>query len=477
MPLPTQDSDTQALGTTETFPDDARVFVHAPAAGGGGSEGGGLASIADLRTTFQQGVATLISDAIAAAVAALKWKTSVACATTANITLSGEQTIDGILTAASRVLVKNQTAPAENGIYVSAAGAWTRATDADSSAELANATVPVEAGTVNADLVFVCTTNTPITVDTTALTFLNLASGLTGVLLAANNLSDVANGTTALQNLGGAAPVGTGAVVRKTSPEINTTAAGYVKVADPASDVDGAVPKWVMLANILSSINALPWKAKVVVATTVAGTLATSFENGDTIDGVVLATGDRILIKDQAAPAENGIYEVQASGAPTRTTDADSGAELVNAIVPVEKGTANTDKVFVCTTNGPITVGATALVWVNLLSALGATAAAQTVLDDSTVSAMVDTLGGAAAQGSGGLVREDSPTLTTPVLADASTTGSLLMTGSSGAFRPPRLTTAERNALAASAGLVIFNTTTNKLNVYGASAWEAVTSV
>lgn len=72
-------------------------------------------------------------------------------ATTANITLSGEQTIDGVLTSASSVLVKNQTAPAENGIYTSAAGAWTRRTDCDVAAEITKGAYTfVSAGTANA---------------------------------------------------------------------------------------------------------------------------------------------------------------------------------------------------------------------------------------------------------------------------------------------------------------------------------------
>lgn len=108
-----------------------------------------------------------------------------------------------------------------------------------------------------------------------------------------------------------------------------------------------------------SSIAGLSWKQAVRVATTAAGTLASSFENGDTVDGVVLATGDRILIKDQAAATANGIYTVNASGAPTRAADADSGAELVNASVYVQEGTANADKQFVCITNAAITIGVT----------------------------------------------------------------------------------------------------------------------
>lgn len=82
-------------------------------------------------------------------------------------------------------------------------------------------------------------------------------------------------------------------------------------------------------------------RTSVRVATTVAGTLATSFENGDTIDGITLATNDRILIKDQAAPAENGIYTVNASGAPTRATDMDTAAEVDGTLVIVEDGTTN----------------------------------------------------------------------------------------------------------------------------------------
>ena len=72
------------------------------------------------------------------------------CTTTEPITLSGEQTIDGVATSASRVLVKDQTDARENGVYVSASGAWTRATDADSQSELANVRIRVASGTVNA---------------------------------------------------------------------------------------------------------------------------------------------------------------------------------------------------------------------------------------------------------------------------------------------------------------------------------------
>ena len=82
------------------------------------------------------------------------YKKSVVVATTANLTLSAEQTIDGVLTSASRILVKDQTTTQNNGIYVTGAGAWVRSTDADTTAEIASAIVNVERGTVNGGKIF-----------------------------------------------------------------------------------------------------------------------------------------------------------------------------------------------------------------------------------------------------------------------------------------------------------------------------------
>lgn len=99
-------------------------------------------------------------------------KKSVKAATTANITLSGTQTVDGIaLVANDRVLVKNQTTTSANGIYIVSATAWTRAPDADTSSELAGAVVNVDAGTVNGGLRFDSDFKTTDTLGTTAVTW------------------------------------------------------------------------------------------------------------------------------------------------------------------------------------------------------------------------------------------------------------------------------------------------------------------
>lgn len=121
-------------------------------------------------------------------------KQSVRAATTANITLSGTQTVDGVaLVAGDRVLVKDQSTGSENGIYVVVdGGAWTRAEDADSDAEVtAGLFTFVTEGTSYADTGWVVATNDDITVGTTAITFTQFSGA--GVISAGDGL--VQNGT------------------------------------------------------------------------------------------------------------------------------------------------------------------------------------------------------------------------------------------------------------------------------------------
>lgn len=100
-------------------------------------------------------------------------KQSVRAATTASITLSGTQTIDGVsVVAGDRILVKNQSTASQNGIYTVAAGSWSRASDADADSEVtAGLFTFVSEGTDNADSGWVLTTNDTITLGTTSLAF------------------------------------------------------------------------------------------------------------------------------------------------------------------------------------------------------------------------------------------------------------------------------------------------------------------
>lgn len=104
------------------------------------------------------------------------------------------------------------------------------------------------------------------------------------------------------------------------------------------------------------------WKQPVRVATTANGTLATAFDDASSVDGVTLAEGDRILLKDQTAGAVNGIYNVQKSGAPVRSEDSDVNEEMRSGVqVAVEEGTTNKGRVYMLTTFNPIVVGTTVL--------------------------------------------------------------------------------------------------------------------
>ncbi|WP_259758994.1 phage tail-collar fiber domain-containing protein [Pseudomonas sp. GCEP-101] len=121
-----------------------------------------------------------VDNSIVTALNRLDYKQSVRAATTASVSLSGLQTVDGVaLAAGDRVLVKNQTNAVDNGLYVVATGAWKRATDADENSEVTpGLTVTVESGTAQADSVWQLVTDGAIVLGTTALTFQNITNGL-----------------------------------------------------------------------------------------------------------------------------------------------------------------------------------------------------------------------------------------------------------------------------------------------------------
>ena len=113
-----------------------------------------------------------------AAIQGYKWKEPVRAGTSANITLSGTQTIDGVaVVAGDRVLVKSQTAGSGNGIYLVAAGAWTRATDFDAASEVLGAAVFVSEGTTQGNQQWFMTTDAPIILGTTALVWAQVGGG------------------------------------------------------------------------------------------------------------------------------------------------------------------------------------------------------------------------------------------------------------------------------------------------------------
>ena len=108
-------------------------------------------------------------------------------------------------------------------------------------------------------------------------------------------------------------------------------------------------------------VTSLKWKEPVRITTTSNGVLATAYENGDTIDGIVLVTGNRILLKNQTTGSEDGIYTVNATGAPTRAVDFDGNNEVLGSAVTVLEGTINKGVSYRLTNTGTITIGTTTL--------------------------------------------------------------------------------------------------------------------
>jgi hypothetical protein len=167
------------------------------------------------------------------------------------------------------------------------------------------------------------------------------------------------------------------------TPAADLSMAGFklTSLGTPTADTDAANKGYVD-----SVAQGLDPKASVVAATTTPGTLATSFADGQTVDGVTLATGNRILIKNQADATENGIYVVAASGAPTRSTDMDNGTEFPGAFTFVEQGTVNADTGWTCTNNAPVTLGTTNITFTQFSGAGTYTANNGVVLNGSVFS-------------------------------------------------------------------------------------------
>jgi len=174
-------------------------------------------------------------------------KMSVNAATTANITLSGTQTIDGVaLIAGNRCLVKNQTAAQDNGIYDVSAGAWARSADANTISKIAGAAVNVDAGTVNGGKIYDTDLKTTDTLGVTAMNWYSLVdiNGATFV------------GTLTLR--AGTATAGTAPLYMTSGTSLTTAAAG-------ALEYDGNTPYFSIAA---STRGVLPTEQIVVLTGT-----------------------------------------------------------------------------------------------------------------------------------------------------------------------------------------------------------------
>ena len=140
--------------------------------------------------------------------------------------------------------------------------------------------------------------------------------------------------------------LGLGTIATQNANSVSITGGSITGMSTPSSGSDVTTKTYV--DNLVAGL-----KTRIIcrVATTANISLSTDLENGDTLDGITLTTGDKVLVKNQSTGSQNGIYTVVASGAASRNTDYDTIAELAGQLIIVQEGTTNADKIFLCTTD------------------------------------------------------------------------------------------------------------------------------
>ena len=176
----------------------------------------------------------------------------------------------------------------------------------------------------------------------------NAQTQLSGKLTASNNLSDIGTASTARTNLG------LGTIATQASSNVAVTGGSISGLGSPGS-ASSAVPK----SYVDDAVAGLRTRIIAECATTANVNLTNGLEAGDTIDGVTLVAGDRVLVKDQSDATENGLYLAVSSGAASRDPEHDTIAELSGGMVVVNQGSANDNKIFLCTTDSDGSLGST----------------------------------------------------------------------------------------------------------------------
>ena len=146
--------------------------------------------------------------------------------------------------------------------------------------------------------------------------------------------------------------LGLGTIATQNASNVAVTGGSITGLGDPSATSDAATKNYVDQA-----VAGLRTRIIAEAATTGNIDLTADLQNGDTLDGVTLVTGDRVLVKDQTDATANGLYIVVASGTASRDPEHDTIAELSGQMIVVNQGTSNDNKIFLCTTDSSATIG------------------------------------------------------------------------------------------------------------------------
>ena len=372
----------------------------------------------------------------------LSWKSAVAVLASSNIALSGTQTIDSYLVqVGDRVLAIGQTSGVNNGIYVAASGAWSRATDMAVGSSAGSAAALVLNGAVNGGSGYVCTTpSNASVVGTNSLSFVRFSNSTvysagSGLTLASNAFSvdstvlrttgnQSAAGVQSLTNATESSALGVGALVVSGGASVDKKlrVGGDAVISGALSSVGASVGA---LTATSASVSSVACSGAVVgasvsdgVATLAGGTLSNlvaptaatqaatkqyvdsvaiglkyltparltstgsnvTASGAQTVDGVAVANGDRVLLRHQTSAVDNGVYVASTSGAWSRATDFAAGSSAQAIALLVTAGSTFANCAFAVQAASSYVIGTDAVTFAQISTAGSSTYTAGTAL-------------------------------------------------------------------------------------------------
>jgi hypothetical protein len=173
--------------------------------------------------------------------------------------------------------------------------------------------------------------------------------------------------------------LGLGTIATQNSNSVALTGGSITGLGDPATSSEAATKNYV--DNLVAGLRT---RAVARVGSTANVVIASELENGDTIDGVTLVTGDRVLLKNQSTASQNGLYIVVASGAASRDTEFDTIEELAGQLILISEGSANADDLYLCTTDTSATLGSSTISYTQVFPSSGGTVTSVAVADSGS---------------------------------------------------------------------------------------------